>query len=334
MVNEVSVIIPVYNASRYIEKTLKSLVSQSFKDFEIILVDDGSEDDSIEIINKFLLNHDFTFIIDSQENKGVSSARNRGLELANGNYIIFLDDDDILTNNHIENLYNSLKTNNSDLSFTYLSKINREGKYLTNISAYDSIKDLNLIDSDELIKLELDMRIPFSFVELMYKKDILDKNSIRFNENISYGEDTEFALKALASSGNVSITHEFTYLYFQREGSITSNVYLERFDFVNVLDNFAKYYMDNSKTRNKEIIDLIYTKRIPKAIFGNLMFLFYCDFPYDMIMDKVQSMGLLDKLGDFKSTSSLDRKFNIKIRLFLISPKIYYTFWKIFKNSI
>jgi len=94
MVNEVSVIIPVYNASKYIEKTLKSLVSQSFKDFEIIIVDDGSEDDSIEIINKFLLNHDFTFIVDSQEDKGVSSARNRGLELANGNYIIFLDDDD------------------------------------------------------------------------------------------------------------------------------------------------------------------------------------------------------------------------------------------------
>lgn len=334
MVNEVSVIIPVYNASKYIEKTLKSLVSQSFKDFEIIIVDDGSEDDSIEIINKFLLNHDFTFIIDSQENKGVSSARNRGLELANGNYIIFLDDDDILTNNHIENLYNSLKNNNSDLSFTYLSKINNEGKYLTNISDYDSIKDLDLIDSDEFIKLELDMKIPFSFVELMYKKDILDKNSIRFNENINYGEDTEFALKALVFSQNVAISHEFTYLYFQREGSITSNVYLERFDFVNVLDNFAKYYMDNSKTRNKEVIDLIYTKRIPKAIFGNLMFLFYCDFPYDMIMDKVQSMGLLDKLRDFKSTSSLDRKFNIKIRLFLISPKIYYTFWKMFKNSI
>ena len=67
MVNEVSVIIPVYNASKYIEKTLKSLVSQSFKDFEIIIVDDGSEDDSIEIINKFLLNHDFTCIVDSQE---------------------------------------------------------------------------------------------------------------------------------------------------------------------------------------------------------------------------------------------------------------------------
>ncbi|OWT33403.1 hypothetical protein BGI41_02605 [Methanobrevibacter sp. 87.7] len=333
MANEVSVIIPVYNASKYIEKTLKSLVSQSFKDFEIILVDDGSEDDSVNIINEFLLNYDFTFIVDSQEDKGVSSARNRGLELASGKYIIFLDDDDILNTNHIENLYNSLINNNADLSFTYLSKINEEGKYLTDISSYDSIKNLDLIDSDEFIKLELNMSIPFSFVELMYKKDILDKYSIRFNENINYGEDTEFALKSLVCSHNVAISHEFTYLYLQRDDSITSNAYLERFDFINVLDNFAKYYMDYSENKSKEIVDLIYTKRIPKSIFGNLMFLFYCDFPYDMIMDKVQSMGLLDKLRDFKPSSE-DKKFNIKIRLFLISPKTYYTFWKLFKNSI
>lgn len=99
---EVSIIIPVFNNSQYIERTLLSLINQSFTDFEIIIINDGSYDNSIEIVDSILSQTPFPYQIFNQSNKGVSSARNKGLELANGNYIVFVDGDDFIGKNHLK----------------------------------------------------------------------------------------------------------------------------------------------------------------------------------------------------------------------------------------
>ena len=93
---KVSVIIPVFNNSNYIENTLLSLINQTFNDFEVIIINDGSYDDSIEKVDNLLSQSNIPFQIFYQENKGVSTARNKGLDLAKGKYIVFLDGDDYI----------------------------------------------------------------------------------------------------------------------------------------------------------------------------------------------------------------------------------------------
>lgn len=330
---KVSVIIPVYNASDYIEKTLDSLISQNFKDFDVIIIDDGSTDDSVKTINNYLKNKKLGYKIYTQDNLGVSAARNLGLIKSTSEYIIFLDDDDIVTPNHIENLYNKTIEHKSDSTFTYLSKV-KNNELLTEYSEYNKLNNRETVSADNLIKLELLMEIPFSFVELIYKKELIEKYNIQFNENSIYGEDTDFALKYLTHCDDIAINHEFSYLYIQADSSATSTTFLERFQFINLLEEYVNYYNKYSKTNNLDIENLVLNNRIPKAIFGNLMFMFYNDCPYYKIMKKVYSLKLLDKLKNFTPISNTDKKFNIKIRLFLISPKIYYLLWKKFKNKI
>lgn len=332
----VSVIIPMYNASKYIEKTIKSVICQDFNDFEIVIVDDGSDDDSLNMVKNFLFNESIPYIIESQKNSGVSSARNRGIKLSNGEYIIFMDDDDYISPKHISNLYNKIIDEKTDLSFTYLAKTDENGNILTSMDSYNSIRDKDILTSKDLIKLEMLMEIPFYFVQIMYKKEIIEQYHIEFDESKIYGEDTEFALKVLTHAKKIGISKEFSYFYNQRGGSATSETYLNRFSYVDTLEDFSKYYSDNCNSREDifEIKELIIKNRIPKTIFGNLMFMFYVDYPYTLIMDKVNELGLLEKLNQFNSYTKKDKYLNFKIKIFLISPKSYYKFWKRFKNKI
>jgi glycosyltransferase involved in cell wall biosynthesis len=339
---EVSIIIPVFNNSRYIEKTLLSLINQSFKDFEVIIINDGSSDDSIEITDSILSQSNIPYQIFSQENKGVSVARNKGLDLASGNYIVFLDGDDYIGKNHLKWLYESIVEKDCDFSFTQMLIINKEGVVLTKPTAYDNIKDKSTLSGYDLIKLELMMKIPFRFCQLMYDKSVLNENNLRFSANVSYGEDTDFALKSLVHIKNVGYTGRPSYFYLQNDSSSTSHSFLERFNFIKILEDLAVYYHDYDMPKEElinypyleELIDLITNYRIPKAIFGNLMYLFYRDYPFNKVMAKMREIDYVEKLRGFKPYEKSDLLFLFKIEIFMLSPKIYYTLWKTFKNSI
>ncbi len=101
----VSVIIPVYNAQEGIKQCMDSLLNQSFTDFEIILLNDGSTDNSLEVIKKYAADNDFIRVID-KENEGVAKTRNKGIQLANGKYIVFIDNDDFVDSDYLERFYN------------------------------------------------------------------------------------------------------------------------------------------------------------------------------------------------------------------------------------
>ena len=339
---KVSVIIPVFNNSNYIENTLISLINQTFNDFEVIVINDGSYDDSMEKVDNLLSQSNIPFQIFYQENKGVSKARNKGLDLAKGKYIVFLDGDDYIGKNHIKWLYESIIEKDCDFSFTQMLIINQDGVVLTKPTAYDSIKDKSIIENYDLIKQELMMKIPFRFCQLMYDKKILDENGLRFTANVSYGEDTEFALKSLIHVKKIGYTAKPSYFYLQNSSSSTSQSFLERFNFIKILENLAKYYHDYNMPKEElinypyveELIDLITNYRIPKAIFGNLMYLFYKNYPFNKVMDKMKEINYVKKLRGFKPYEKSDLLFLFKTEIFLISPKIYYILWKTFKNSI
>lgn len=314
---KVSVIVPVYNLSEYIGATLDSIINQDFNSYEVIVIDDGSTDDSLEIINEKLSKSLIEYEIIHQKNSGVSNARNRGIELAKGEYIVFVDGDDYITGNHLSELYNG----ETDFSLTQLVK--KDGDKLSATHHYSK----RLISCDDFIKKELNMEIPFNFCQLMYKTSLIKDNDLKFDANRIYGEDIEFALKALAYGGDVAISNEVTYYYIQRENSAIRTSDFKRFEIVEIFENLAEFY---KKIGKSDLSSLIITSRIPKAIFGNMNFFFYNNYDFDEVINKMNDLDLLTKLAKFEG----DKKFKYKIKLFLLNPKLYYKSWKKFKNSI
>jgi len=314
---KVSVIVPVYNLSEYIGNTLDSIIDQDFKDFELIVIDDGSTDGTLEAINEKLSNSNVNHTVIHQENGGVGNARNVGIDASKGEYLVFVDGDDYVSQNHLSELYNG-KTD-----FSLIQLVKKDGDILSAPHHYPTSE----ISCREFIKKELNMEMPFNFCQLMYKSSIIKDNNIRFDENAVYGEDTQFALKALVFGDRIAISNEVTYYYIQREDSAIRTSDFRRFEIVNVFENLAQFYRDMG---NNDLYDLIITSRIPKAIFGNMNYFFYNDYDFDEVMSKMKELDLFEKLSKYEG----DRKFAYKIRLFLLNPKIYYKTWKKFKNSI
>lgn len=314
---KVSVIIPVYNCARYIGTTLKSVINQDFKDFEIIVIDDGSTDNSLKIINETLKGSGVRYKVIHQENGGVSVARNHGIDVSSGDYLVFVDGDDYILPNHLSELYNGI----SDFSLTQFVK--KDGNTLSNPNHFD----FEYISTDEFIKKELKMEILFNFFQLMYRAEIIKGNNIRFTPGVVYGEDTEFALKALIYGDRIHISNEVTYYYIQRSDSAIRTTEFRRFDIVDIFEGLVEYYRIRGKN---ELANLIITSRIPRAIFGNMNYFFYSCYGFDEVMYVMKKRNLLSKLDRFQG----DMKFNLKIKLFLLNPRMYYRLWFRFKNSI
>lgn len=125
----VSVIIPVYNAQEGIKQCMDSLLNQSFTDFEIILLNDGSTDNSLEVIKKYAADNDFIRVID-KENEGVAKTRNKGIQLANGKYIVFIDNDDFVDSDYLERFYNEIDQEQLDIVLGGYKRVNQEMKTL------------------------------------------------------------------------------------------------------------------------------------------------------------------------------------------------------------
>ena len=126
--NKVSIIIPVYNVEKYITKTIESVINQTYSDIEVILIDDGSEDSSGSICDEYAKNDDRIKVF-HQENLGVSQARNKGIDISTGDYILFIDSDDYVSNDYIEALINGAIKTNADVCCCGYTCITKEDRY-------------------------------------------------------------------------------------------------------------------------------------------------------------------------------------------------------------
>ena len=315
---KISVIIPVYNCGRYIGNTLKSVINQNFRDYEIIVVDDGSTDNSLEIINSTLKDCGVKYKVIHQDNAGVSVARNHGIDISEGEYLVFVDGDDYILENHLSELY----VKDYDFNMIQFAK-----QHDDEISPNPNNFNFDTISTDEFIRKELNMEILFNFFQLAYRTEIIKNFDIRFTPGVVYGEDTEFALKALIHGDRIHVSKEITYYYVQRYDSAIRTTEYRRFDIVPIFENLANYYRINGK--NSLANSIIYT-RIPKAIFGNMNYFFYSCYGFDEVMYVMEKKDLFSKLARFRG----DLKLKTKVNLFLLNPKLYYKLWFKFKNSI
>lgn len=220
MLCKISIIIPVYNVEKYLARCLHSVLKQTLEDIEIILINDGSNDDSLKICNEFK-NKDSRIKVINKLNEGVSVARNVGIEEARGKYILFIDSDDWVDEKICEVLYENIERYNSDLSMCNIVleendkkinvKMNIDNYYLNkNQIKYEVI--LPLIENEQYngYHEEASFRGP---VARLFKHDILINNNVRFKKDLSIGEDFIFNIEYMKYIETLTISEEYMYHY-------------------------------------------------------------------------------------------------------------------------
>lgn len=225
MMNKVSVIIPVYNVENYLEDCLNSMMNQTLKEIEIIAINDGSTDNSYEILKRY--NDKFPNIkILTQINSGLSATRNVGIDNSTGEYVIFIDSDDMLTENALNELYTFSKDNELDLTIYDALRVEEvTGKKDLNFYSRSHIfKDRTVIGKDEfmsgVIKKGM-LHTPFHF----YKRDYLVKNNFKFKEGLLH-EDELFSMTSYQFLSRIGYISDQFYIRRYRENSImNSNTY-------------------------------------------------------------------------------------------------------------
>ncbi len=221
----ISIVIPVYNAEKYLGGCLNSIQNQTYKNFEVILVNDGSIDHS-ETICKEFVEVDTRFRYFLKVNGGASSARNFGLDHVTGDFITFIDADDWVDENHLEVLINNIKENNSDMAVSSIKKFDNvssfefrvysnQEKYLLNYNKLN--RDEFLVILPKLIHASNSYKIA---VSKLFKKELV--KDIRFDESIVYGEDLDFFFKIYNNINSISYVDEVTYVYRLHDESTSS----------------------------------------------------------------------------------------------------------------
>lgn len=212
---KVSIIVPVYNVEKYLHKCLSSLINQTLKDIEIIVINDGSTDNSSQIIEEFV-QKDTRIKAIKQENSKLGATRNNGIKLATGEYIGFVDSDDYVDENFFEELYNTAKKYNADIVSTNILK--HKPKFCKYNIKYNEYKTTTNIQ--DKIKLCSDTKKRFfSCWNKIYKRDLINSNNIIFTENKLH-EDVLFSLSALYFSKTLAVTPNTKYHYMQNPSSI------------------------------------------------------------------------------------------------------------------
>lgn len=222
-----TIIIPVYNVERYIEECITSVLTQTYQNYEIILIDDGSTDKSGMICDKFERNYSQVIVLHKQ-NGGLSSARNAGIQLSKGDYIIFLDGDDFWDDKKaLEKIYIEIKKYKYDVLNFHYKKMFENNKSIVN--------SFSEVDIDAYMQLPLEQRKSFlvkhsQFIASACNK-VVDKNLFNDNclffENGKTSEDINWCARLLISSKNIGVCNEKFYIYRQREKSITHSVQMK-----------------------------------------------------------------------------------------------------------
>lgn len=239
---KVSIIVPFYGVEKYIDKCLNSLVSQTLKDIEIIMVNDETPDNSQDIVDKYLKKYK-NVVCYKKKNGGQGSARNLGLEKAKGKYIMYVDSDDYIDIHMCEKLYNKIEENKDDIVICGNYEVNED---------YEIIKEDSCYSYDDHNNLELNLLLSRPTVwNKIYRKDYLLKNNAQFRLKVWY-EDMDFTTKNVFNTKKISFLDEPLYYYLIRQGSTMNNKNLERnMELISAFEELNKTYKNNKKVINK-----------------------------------------------------------------------------------
>lgn len=244
--DKISIIVPIYNAYKYLDRCINSLVNQTYKNIEIILLNDGSSDDSIKIINKYA-SEDKRIIVVDKENTGVSDTRNIGIKKATGDYISFCDADDMYDKDYIKIMYETIKQKNVDMVRCNYKIIDSNNKFISkgnmeNISNKYNSKGIK----DKIIPLCLNGNMPCFTYLLMIKKEKIDTY---FKTDIAMMEDVVFYIELLLSVDSLYVVDDSLYTIMYNEKGATNNIKNYKRNILNIV-SVNSYIRDILKNKN------------------------------------------------------------------------------------
>lgn len=313
---KISLIIPVYNVEKYVAKCIMTCIHQDVKasDYEIIIINDGSTDSSLEIVNAIAENQE-NIIVLSQENAGLSVTRNRGIKLAQGEYVWFIDSDDWIESNCLDAIIKRLDGIDVlaiEYNETYDdSTINNKTFPITisGNSGVDLLKD--------------SFTIPAQFY--IYSKKFLKENNLFFVPGL-FHEDFEFSPRMLYSAKKIAVYEKQVYFYYQRSGSITTSVNPKKaFDLIKIALNLISFQKENVKTKDKYIFHNMIWLALNNALYNTLLM--------DNKTKKEFGMELYTNKWIFKYLNlSTIFKYKIERVLFILFPKHTIVIYKLLRG--
>lgn len=317
----ISIIIPVYNAENYINKCLDSILAQTYKKFEIICIDDGSTDNSANIINRYSeQNANLKFI--QQNNTGASAARNLGLRQASGEYIMFIDADDYIEQNMLEEMIKEAQISKFDYVVCGLCAdyMNNDDELIKSTKYQLKPRRLygNRIIANNILDLFENEKINGPCCKLI-KKNVIYKYNINMPENIYLQEDLYFNVKVLSVIKSMSVISEPYYHYICRNvESVTKKYYekkLEMLSFVN--KEVIEYVSDRiDDTRKLQVIYYLYVKNL----YSSFIDLFHIDCKKSK-KEKIDYIASTIKTKEFYTNIKLANKNGIKYKVLLYIMK-------------
>lgn len=258
----VSVIIPIYNSEKYLHQCLKSVQEQSYKNLEIILIDDGSTDHSPFICDQYC-KKDSRFQVQHIKNQGVSNARNHGIERAMGKYIMFIDSDDWIPDHYVDSLVSGMKDDAIDLVLCPIYHQIDE-KWI------DFKFDFEYYDSEKFLFLNENYFLYAPYCKI-YRSNILKENQINFPKGVDYGEDLIFNMNYLKFCKRLFVTNRTFYNYR------TENI-----------NSLSRKYRDNAfqleKIIHRELFHLVEMKQIKDEKLEKYIYRRYFDTAYNVIL--------------------------------------------------
>jgi glycosyltransferase involved in cell wall biosynthesis len=291
----VTVIVPAYNVERYIESCVASILCQTFKNIEIIVINDGSTDNTAAILDRIAQREHRVKIIHT-ENNGVSAARNNGIRLAEGEYLIFVDGDDYLSQDFVEYMINLVRETQADFCLStrcYTRKAEKQVK--TDV--------IERYDSDEAIALLLSPEVVVGCWNKIYKKSMLLSNDLWFSESLFYGEGLTFITSVAKACEYVGVGNRKVYFYRKNnEASATT-----RFDIGKLYNGeSALIEIGSSLGRKAPAVDLMYTYHLCNYRLGALV--------------QLKARGMVDDyVNDYRRWMSYIRSHTMR---FLFSNKL------------
>lgn len=312
---KVTLILPVYNSEKYIKKCLDSILHQTYRNYEILVVNDGSKDNSQIIIDEYKDKYPEKIIAIKQENKGVATTRNESIKKANGDYIMFIDNDDYLDEDYIETFVREIEKQDYDVVIGGYRRPNQNGKILKSIK----------LKEEEWSKLII--MAPWAKI---YKKKYLIDNNIEFL-NVNLGEDIYFNLKAMLKSDKIKIIDYIGYNWFFNTTSVSNSKQkdIRNLQVYELLNNCYEMLKEEGLLNKKyEIIKTFFTRYIVWLLTFSTKKL-----KYEIICDEYDKLfnWLNEKFPDYKKNKMFGftkpkgdiLSIRILFKIFLISNNMH-----------
>lgn len=303
----VSVIIPIYNAEKYIEECIKSILAQTTSNFEIILVDDGSTDDSLNICNKY---KNENVIVIHQKNSGVSAARNAGIKAAKGEFITFVDGDDWLEKDALKNMYDFAKKNNADACFC-----DRYFKNEDKICRATNEDFPQIINSDMLVKKQLHYDfLASSCLGILKREKVKD---CFFDTELSTLEDWEYNFRALTCLEKIAILNKPFYHYRTVVGSASKSSLNKKKLTCLLIPEKVNGYLEENKLNYLEE-----AKYVPVFLLNHLLVIL-ANGEYKKSESQVLKKKAKEVLSYTLHSNNVPKRQKIYIMMCSISPKLF-----------